>query len=87
MNVVAELELPTQEIIQSDLCAVFRGAVKLALETALDAAVLVGHALVEAFPKMESPATPEESRGRLQVGETGFEPATPWSRTIYSLSP
>jgi len=30
--------------------------------------------------QMESPATLGESRGRMMVGETGFEPATPWSR-------
>jgi integrase len=29
----------------------------------------------------KGPATPEESRGHELVGETGFEPATPWSRT------
>jgi len=28
----------------------------------------------------KSPATPRESRGQVMVGETGFEPATPWSR-------
>ncbi len=39
MNEVAELELPTQENIHSDLRLVFRGAVKLALETVLDEVV------------------------------------------------
>ena len=28
----------------------------------------------------KSPATLEESQGQVMVGETGFEPATPWSR-------
>jgi integrase len=31
-------------------------------------------------PEREDPATPQESRGQEHVGETGFEPATPWSR-------
>jgi transposase-like protein len=39
MNEVAELELPTQEIVQADLRSVFQGAVKLALETVLDEVV------------------------------------------------
>ena len=39
MNEVAELELPTQENIHSDLRSVLRGAVKLALETVLDEVV------------------------------------------------
>ena len=39
MNEVAELEVPTQENIHSDLRSVFRGAVKLALETVLDEVV------------------------------------------------
>lgn len=39
MNEVAELELPTQENVQSDLRGVLRGAVKLALETVLDEVV------------------------------------------------
>jgi transposase-like protein len=39
MNEVAELDLPAQENVQSDLRAVLRGAVKLALETVLDEVV------------------------------------------------
>ena len=39
MNEVAELELPTQENFQVDLRSLFRGAVKLALETVLDEVV------------------------------------------------
>ncbi|HTP52515.1 MAG TPA: IS256 family transposase [Anaeromyxobacteraceae bacterium] len=39
MNEVAELELPTQENVQADLRSLFRGAVKLTLETVLDEVV------------------------------------------------
>ena len=39
MDEVAELELPTQENVHADLRSVFRGAVKLALETVLDEVV------------------------------------------------
>ena len=39
MNEVAELELPTQENVHADLRSMFRGAVKLALETVLDEVV------------------------------------------------
>ena len=44
MNEVAELELPTQEIVHADLRSLFRGAVKLTLETVLQEVVrdLVG---------------------------------------------
>jgi len=39
MDEVAELELPTQENVHADLRSIFRGAVKLALETVLDEVV------------------------------------------------
>ena len=44
MNEVAELEPPTQEIVHADLHSLFRGAVKLTLETVLQEVVrdLVG---------------------------------------------
>jgi hypothetical protein len=36
MNEVAEIEVPTQENVHADLRSLFRGAVKLTLETVLD---------------------------------------------------